>query len=71
MNKTRKTPCNVPRVRELLGAPSEASIYQRVARREIPFRKFGRKLIFFEEEIAEFLERQPGVSVDEVLAGQE
>jgi hypothetical protein len=36
-------------------------------RRQIPFRKQGRKLLFYWPDIKEWLETLPGVTVEEVL----
>jgi len=57
MARTLRTPCRVDRVAELLGKTVEAT-YQDVARRRIPFRRLGRNLVFFEEEILQFLDDQ-------------
>ena len=47
---------------------TEAAIYRMVARRQIPYRKYGRKLIFKRTELQQHLERLPGVSLEEVMA---
>lgn len=62
-----RTPCGVPRAKEILDKPSDMAVYKAVARREIPHRRVGRKIIFFEEELVAFLEQQPGVTLDEAL----
>lgn len=59
----RKTPCRVARAAELLGKTIEAT-YQDVARGRLPHRRIGRSLYFFEEEIVDFLDRQPGLRVE-------
>lgn len=63
---SKKTPCDVNRAGEILGK-SPAAIYMDVARKRVPHRKVGKRLYFFEEELLEFLNRQPGVSVDEAV----
>ena len=60
-----KTPCRVQRASELLGKSVQAT-YQDVARGRVPYRRIGRSLVFFEEEIVEFLDKQPGMRIEEV-----
>ncbi len=60
-----KTVCNVPRAAEILGT-TQAAIYMKVARRQIPFRKYGSRVIFFEEELFEFIEKLPGLTIEEL-----
>ena len=62
-----KTSCNVQRAREILNGKTDAAVYQMVARRQVPFRKLGRRLVFFEEELAEMLEHAPGVRPEEIV----
>ncbi len=54
------TICRVPRARQILGdlAPSDASLYMLVSRRQIPYHKVGRRLIFVEEELQQWLADQ-------------
>ena len=59
------TKCDVPRAAEILGK-SEAATYQDVARRKIPFRRRGRHIYFFEEELFEMLDQAPGLRLDEL-----
>ena len=61
----KKTKCNVPRAAQILGK-SEAATYQDVARRKIPFRRLGRHVYFFEEELFEYLDRAPGLRLEEL-----
>ena len=61
-----KTKCTVGAAAQILGK-SEMAVYQDVARRRIPFRKSGRRIYFFVEELQEYLDRQPGVTVDQAL----
>ena len=68
MNSTArqsKTKCGIPRAAQILGK-SEAATYQDVARRKIPFRRLGRHVYFFEEELFEFLDRAPGLRLEEL-----
>ena len=58
--------CNVPRAAQILET-SEMAIYQMVARRKIPYRRLGRRIFFFEEELYRFLDSQPGTTVAEAL----
>ena len=60
------TPCNVRRAAEILGT-SQAGVYMRKARREIPFRIVGKRgLIFFEEELLAFLNQSAGLRLEEI-----
>lgn len=63
----RLTKCDIERASEILDK-STAALYQDVYRKRVPFRRMGRKIFFFEEELFEFLSKQPGVDVDEALA---
>ncbi len=60
------TPCDVEEARELLKKPSAAAVYMAAARNQIPHRRFGRRIIFFREELVEFLDSQPGVTLDDI-----
>ena len=50
---------------ELLGRTPHA-VYQMVARRQIPFRKSGRRVFFLEQELRGFIDTLPGVSLAEI-----
>ena len=50
---------------ELLGRTPQA-VYHLVARRQVPFRKNGRRLLFLENELRKFIESLPGVAIEEV-----
>lgn len=63
------TKCGVERAGEILDK-SPMAVYQDVARRKIPFRKLGKRVFFFEEELYEFLAKQPGLDVDQALASR-
>ncbi len=58
--------CNIGRAREILGAKTVASVYQMVARKQVPYRKLNTRLVFFEEELTELVDKSPGVRLDEV-----
>jgi hypothetical protein len=51
---------------ELLDVTPKA-IRARVARRCIPFRKFGGRIMFNRAELRDFFEKLPGVSIGEAL----
>jgi Helix-turn-helix domain len=49
----------------LLLQKSEKAVYQDVARKRIPFRKFGGRVIFLKDELEKFLMDLPGVTLEE------
>lgn len=51
----------------LLGTTPKA-VRQRVARRTLPFRKFGGRIIFLKEQLEELVRDSPGCSVEEAQA---
>lgn len=55
---------SVVEVANLVGTTPKA-IRQRIARRTLPFRKLGGRIIFFKNELEEFLRDLPGCSVEE------
>ena len=59
------TPVRIQRAAELMGT-STAALRQQIARGLVPFRRLGRRLYFFEEEIIEFLDRQEGKRPEEI-----
>ena len=61
----KRTPCNVGRAAEILMKSVDA-VYQGVHRRQIPHRRVGRRIYFFEEELAQFLEDAPGVRLEDL-----
>ncbi len=69
--KTGRTTCNISRAREILGAKTDAAVYQLVARRQVPYRKLGRRLAFFEDELIAFIDQCPGVRPDEAMHARE
>ena len=61
-----KTPCRVQRAREILAVKTDAAMYQMVARGQVPHRKLGRRIVFYEEELMEMLEQAPGLRPEEI-----
>ena len=61
---------NVEEAAVMLGRTPFA-IYRLVERRQIPFRKAGRRLLFVESELRAFIDALPGVSLEEVRQRQE
>jgi excisionase family DNA binding protein len=53
----------------LLGRTPHA-LYRLVALRQVPYRKAGRRLVFFERELRAYIEDLPGVSLEEVRERQ-
>jgi hypothetical protein len=47
---------------------TEKGIRSKVARRLIPFRQLGGRIVFLRSEMDEFVRQLPGVSLDEALA---
>ena len=46
---------------------SEKALYKSAERREVPFRRWGRKLVFDRHELDAFIKALPGLSLEEVL----
>ena len=63
--KQRMTKCGVERASQILDK-SPMAVYQDVARRKIPFRRLGRHVYFFEEELFEMLDGAPGVRLEDL-----
>ena len=57
---------DVTSAREFLGW-TEKTLRARVARRQVPFRKFGGRIIFLREELEKFMQGLPGCGVEEAL----
>jgi hypothetical protein len=51
---------------QLLGV-SEKAIRARVARGLLPYRRWGGRVVFLADELAEYLRRLPGVTLDEAV----
>ena len=49
----------------MLGRTTHA-IYRLVERKRLPHRKYGRKVVFIESELATFIKDLPGISLEEV-----
>ncbi len=64
--------CGVPEAGDFLGM-SEKAVRARVARRQIPFKKLGGRIVFSRRELEEFIERglDGGCSLDEALKNLE
>ncbi len=54
-----------PDVAKMLGR-SESAIRQMTFRRELPFRKLGRRVVYFESEIMAVIESAPGLRPNEI-----
>jgi hypothetical protein len=52
---------------QLLGC-SQKSLRARVARRIVPFRRFGGRIVFRLTELEQFIEQLPGVTVEQAQA---
>jgi len=55
---------------QLLGC-SQKTLRARVARRIIPYRKLGKRVVFVREELVQFILNLPGVTLAEASANQE
>jgi len=56
---------SVEEAAEMLGRTIHA-IYRLVERRQIPFRKSGRRVLFVESELRAFIEALPGLSLEDL-----
>jgi excisionase family DNA binding protein len=45
---------------------SPSALYKLVARRKIPFRKQGKKIVFLDRELETYLDGLPGIKLDEL-----
>ena len=54
---------------EYLPGRSHGAIRNLVLRRKIPFRKVSGRLLFLKSEIDEWIQRSPGVSLEEITDG--
>jgi excisionase family DNA binding protein len=48
-------------------ACSPSALYKLVARRKIPFRKQGKKIVFLRSELEQYLNQLPGYRLEDVL----
>ena len=60
---------DVAAVADWLGVP-QGMIRARVARQQIPYRKWGGRVIFIRREVTQYLEELDGVSVEEALENE-
>ena len=60
---------DVAAVAEWLGV-SQDTIRARVARQQIPYRKWGKRIIFRRSEVDEYFKQLEGVSMEEALANE-
>ena len=65
-SKQRLTPTNTEGAARVINR-TQGAVRQLVARRQIPFRKCGKSVVFFEEELLDWMDSQPGVRLEEVL----
>ncbi len=56
---------DVPETAAMLGR-SENAVRRMVERRQIPYRKSGRRVLFLESELQAFIEALPGLSLEDV-----
>ena len=56
---------DVSETAEVLGR-SENAVRRMVERRQIPYRKAGRRVLFLESELKAFIEGLPGLSLEDV-----
>ena len=49
---------------------TDKALYLSVMRKEVPFRKWGKKLIFDRMELDKFISTLPGVTFEDVLANK-
>lgn len=60
----------IPGAAEFLGT-TEKAVRQRVARRAIPFRKWGGRICFIKAELDTFLASLPGCTLEEAQINEE
>ena len=56
---------DVPETAAMLGR-SENAVRRIVERRQIPYRKSGRRVLFLESELRAFIEALPGLSLEDI-----
>jgi excisionase family DNA binding protein len=56
---------DVPETAAMLGH-SENAVRRMVERRQIPYRKSGRRVLFLESELRAFIEALPGLSLEDL-----
>jgi excisionase family DNA binding protein len=45
---------------------TELALYKRVSRNEIPYRKWGKKILFLKTDIEQFLQGLPGLTLHQI-----
>lgn len=45
---------------------TESSLRKRVERRQVPFRRLGKRIIFDLQELERFIQTLPGISLEEI-----
>ncbi len=60
---------DVPETAAVLGR-SENAIRRMVERRQIPYRKSGRRVLFLESELRSFIDALPGLSLEDLREGE-
>ncbi len=60
---------DVPETAAVLGR-SENAIRRMVERRQIPYRKSGRRVLFSESELRAFIDALPGLSLEDLREGE-
>jgi excisionase family DNA binding protein len=60
---------DVPETAAMLGR-SENAVRRMVERRQIPYRKSGRRVLFLESELRAFIEALPGLSLKDLREGE-
>jgi excisionase family DNA binding protein len=61
---------NVEQAAAMLGRTPHA-MYRLIARRKVPYRKDGRRVLFLERELLAFVEALPGLSLEEMRDQQQ
>ena len=56
---------NLKEAAALSGLTTDA-LYRKIARRQLPYRKFGRRVLFKKSELLAFLDNLPGPRVEDV-----
>jgi hypothetical protein len=63
--RQRLTPMDVEGGAKLINR-TPAATRQMIARRQIPFRKCGKRIVMFQEELLAWLDSQPGVRLEDL-----
>jgi len=59
------TKCGIGRAAQILDK-TEAAVRKGVERRQVPHRRLGRNIFFFEEELYQLLDTAPGLRLEDV-----